>query len=308
VSPPRSNSAKIIDGKALAADLHKRIGTAVMALKREHGVTPTLAVVLVGEDPASHVYVRAKIRHAKDVGLGTIEHVLPAAISETELLGLIASLNTDDSVSAILVQLPLPDHIDKEKIFSSMDPAKDVDGLHPVNVGRLWGGGKGIVPCTPYGCMVMLKRTLSQLAGKRALVIGRSNIVGRPLAALLLSEDATVTIAHSRTENLPARCREADILVAAVGSAGMVRGDWIKPGAAVIDVGISRITASEKAFKPDGTLKTRIVGDVVFEEARMVAGWITPVPGGVGPMTIACLMRNTVIAACRRRGLAEPEL
>ena len=308
VTPSHRKLAQIIDGKALAADLHQRITIAVTMLKRDHGLIPTLAAILVGDDPASHVYVRAKSRQARKVGLGTIEHLLPAATSEAGLLDLIGSLNTDDSVSAILVQLPLPGHIKQEKIFSAMDPAKDVDGFHPVNVGRLWAGAKGMIPCTPYGCMIMLKQTVSALAGKSALVIGRSNIVGKPLAALLLRENATVTIVHSKTENLPGRCREADILVAAVGSAGMIRGDWIKPGAAVIDVGISRIAAPEKGFKQNGTPKTRIFGDVAFDEALNVAEWITPVPGGVGPMTIACLMRNTVIAACRRQGLAEPEL
>jgi methylenetetrahydrofolate dehydrogenase (NADP+) / methenyltetrahydrofolate cyclohydrolase len=300
--------AHIIDGEAIAADIRKTIAAAVTALKRQHNLIPTLAAVLVGDDPASQVYVRAKTRQAREAGLNTIQHLLPTMTSEAGLLDLVASLNSDDSISAILVQLPLPEHIKKEKILSAMDPAKDVDGFHPINVGRLWVGAKGIVPCTPHGCMIMLDRTLGKLAGKRALVIGRSNIVGKPLAALLLREDATVTIAHSKTEDLPRRCREADILVAAVGSAGMVRGDWIKPGATVIDVGISRVAAPEKGFNRNGTPKTRIVGDVAFDEARMVAGWITPVPGGVGPMTIACLMRNTVIAACRRRGLADPEL
>lgn len=278
------------------------------ALKREHGVTPTLAVVLVGEDPASRVYVQAKTRHARENGLNTVEHVLPTTTSEARILDLIASLNGDDSVSAILVQLPLPRHVDKEKILSALDPTKDVDGFHPLNVGRLWIGNDGMVPCTPFGCMTLLKRTVGALAGKSALVIGRSNIVGKPLAALLLRESATVTMAHSKTGDLRARCREADILIAAVGRPRMVQGAWIKPGAAVIDVGINRISDSAQGINRDGTPKTRIVGDVDFEEARKVAGWITPVPGGVGPMTIACLLRNTVIAACRRRGLAEPEL
>ncbi len=306
--PTHRSSARIIDGKAIAAEMRESIAAAAAALKRDHGVVPTLAAVLVGDDPASHVYVRAKTRQAEDAGLRTTQRLLPADTSEAHILDLIASLGGDDSVDAILVQLPLPAHVDKEKVLASLDPAKDVDGFHPVNVGRLWSEGDGMVPCTPHGCMTLLRRTIGDVAGKNAVVIGRSNIVGKPLAALLLRANATVTLAHSKSGDLSRRCRDADILIAAVGRPHMVQGDWIKPGAAVVDVGINRIPDPDGGVKADGTTKTRIVGDVDFEAAQKIAGWITPVPGGVGPMTIACLMRNTVIAACRRRGLVEPDL
>ena len=293
--------AGIIDGKALAQGLRQRVAAEVARLKAGHGLVPGLAVVLVGDDPASQVYVRAKGRHAEEAGLGTAEHLLAAATPQREILELIETLNADGTVSGILVQLPLPDGIDEGAVLAAVDPAKDVDGFHPVNIGRLWSGGRGLVPCTPFGCLTMLKETVGELKGLRAMVVGRSNIVGKPMAALLLAEHCTVTIAHSRTGDLRGRCLEADILVAAVGRPEMVRGDWIKPGAAVIDVGINRIDAPDK-----GEGKTRLVGDVDFEAARRVAGAITPVPGGVGPMTIACLLHNTLTAACRRHGVARP--
>ena len=300
--------ARIIDGKALAQGLRQRVAAEVARLKVDHGLVPGLAVVLVGDDPASQVYVGAKGRHAEEAGLGTVEHLLAAGTPEREILELIEALNADNTVSGILVQLPLPDGIDQGAVLAAVDPAKDVDGFHPVNIGRLWSGARGLVPCTPFGCLTMLKETVGELKGLRAMVIGRSNIVGKPMAALLLGEHCTVTIAHSRTGDLRGRCLEADILVAAVGRPEMVRGDWIKPGAAVIDVGINRVPAPEKGTHDDGTAKTRLVGDVAFDEAKAVAGWITPVPGGVGPMTIAGLMRNTVIAACRQAGLDDPDL
>jgi len=297
------SEAKIIDGKAFAAGLREKISVEVAAMKKNHGLTPGLTVVLVGEDPASQVYVRSKGKQTEEAGMESTTHRLPAETSEEELLKLIEKLNTDEAVNGILVQLPLPDHIDEAKVISSINPDKDVDGFHVTNVGRLWIGLEAPVPCTPYGCLLMLKDRLGDLTGKRALVLGRSNIVGKPMAALLLAESCTVSIAHSKTEDLPERCREADILVAAVGRPEMVRGDWIKPGATVIDVGINRIDAPEK-----GEGKTRLVGDVNFEEASKAAGAITPVPGGVGPMTIACLLRNTVIAAARQNGLTDPDL
>ncbi len=302
------SGAQIIDGKAFAASLCKKIAKQVAALKKDHDVSPALAVVLVGDDEASHVYVRAKGKQAEQVGMTAIEHLLPAATPEAEVLGLINTLNNDAAVSGILVQLPLPAPIGQAGVLKAINPIKDIDGFHPRNVGQLWsggGGGGGTVPCTPWGCLMMLRETLGDLKGKRALVIGRSNIVGKPMAALLLGEHCTVTMAHSRTEDLADRCLEADILIVATGQAEMVRGDWIKPGATVIDVGINRI--KNGAGKGDGK-KTRIVGDVAFDEAKQVAGFITPVPGGVGPMTIACLMRNTVIAACRQKGLPDPDL
>jgi len=293
--------AKIIDGRKFAAEVRRGVAAEVAVLKSDHALTPTLAIVLVGDDEASHIYVRAKGRQAEEAGMATLEHLLPRETPERDLLKLIQRLNADDTVNGILVQLPLPAPIDSPKVLAAVDPAKDVDGFHPINVGRLWSGAPGMVPCTPYGCMAMLKATLQSLAGRRALVIGRSNIVGKPMAALLLRENATVTIAHSRTRDLAERCREADVLVAAVGHARLVEGSWIKPGACVLDVGINRVPAPDK-----GKGRTRIVGDVDFEAARKVAGFITPVPGGVGPMTIACLMRNTVIAARRQRGLPDP--
>ena len=260
---------------------------------------PGLAAVLVGDDPASDIYVRSKGKATRRrPGSRSFEHRLPAATSEAELLALVARLNADPAVDGILVQLPLPRQIDPQRVIDAIDPAKDVDGFHAGNVGRLWSGGEALVPCTPYGCLLLLRATMGALAGAEAVVIGRSNIVGKPMAALLLGENCTVTIAHSRTRDLPAVARRADILVAAIGRAEMVRGDWIKPGATVIDVGINRV-AGEGG-------KSRLVGDVAFAEAAEVAGAITPVPGGVGPMTIACLLRNTLVAACRRRGLPAP--
>lgn len=296
--------AAIIDGKAHADRLREKVTAAVGRLKDGPGITPALAVVLVGDDPASQVYVGAKGKQTVAAGMESIEHRLPATTPEADLLALIASLNADPAVHGILVQLPLPGHIDEGAVIAAIDPAKDVDGFHPVNVGRLWSGDpRALVPCTPYGCLLMLRETLGDLSGKRALVLGRSNIVGKPMAALLLGDSCTVTIAHSRTQDLAQRCREADILVAAVGRPRMVPGDWVKPGATVIDVGINRIDAPEK-----GPGKTRLVGDVDFDTAAKVAGAITPVPGGVGPMTICCLLRNTVVAACRQAGLDDPGL
>ena len=297
------STAKIIDGKSFAADLRARVAEEISKIKQAHGLTPGLAVVLVGEDPASQVYVRNKAQQTKEAGMASFEHRLDVTTPEADLLALIETLNTDTTVHGILVQLPLPEHIDENKVLSAINPDKDVDGFHLMNVGRLWTGGESLVPCTPYGCLLMLKAELGDLTGKRALILGRSNIVGKPMAALLLQESCTVSIAHSRTEDLPARCREADILVAAVGRPLMVKSDWIKPGATVIDVGINRIDAPERG---DG--KTRLVGDVDFEGALSVAAAITPVPGGVGPMTIACLLRNTVVAACRQSALDAPDL
>ena len=282
------SEAHIIDGKAFAAGLRARVGAEVARIKAAHGLTPTLTVILVGEDPASQVYVRNKGTQTKEAGMNSVTHRLDADTPEAELLTLIESLNADPACNGILVQLPLPNHIDESKVLATINPDKDVDGFHVINVGRLWTGQTALVPCTPYGCILMLKDYLGSLSGKRALVLGRSNIVGKPMAALLLAESCTVSIAHSRTEDLAQRCSEADILVAAVGRPEMVKGDWIKPGAVVIDVGINRVPAPEK-----GEGKTKLVGDVDFAEAKAVAGAITPVPGGVGPMTIACLLRNT---------------
>jgi methylenetetrahydrofolate dehydrogenase (NADP+)/methenyltetrahydrofolate cyclohydrolase len=287
---------KIIDGKAFAERLRRRIGEAVAEIRRARGEAPGLAVVLVGEDPASQVYVRNKGAQTKEAGMNSFEHRLTASTSEADLLALIQRLNSDPAVDGILVQLPLPKHIDSSKVLAAIDPDKDVDGFHIVNVGRLATGLPGLVPCTPLGCLMLLKDRLGDLSGKRALVLGRSNIVGKPMAQLLLNENCTVTVAHSRTRDLPAECRGAEILVAAVGRPEMVRGDWIHPGAVVIDVGINRV---ERDGKP------RLVGDVAFAEAETVAGAITPVPGGVGPMTIACLLQNTLTAFRRRHGLAE---
>jgi methylenetetrahydrofolate dehydrogenase (NADP+)/methenyltetrahydrofolate cyclohydrolase len=289
----------IIDGKAFSAKLRSAITRKVSILKQQHSVTPGLAVVLVGEDPASQVYVRSKGKQTTEAGMNSYEHKLPADTGEVELLKLIDQLNNDASVHGILVQLPLPDHIDEGAVINSVAVDKDVDGFHLSNVGRLSTGAEGIVPCTPLGSMMMLKDHLGDLSGLKAIVVGRSNIVGKPMAALLLAESCTVTIAHSRTRDLPAECRQADILVAAVGRPEMVKGDWIKPGATVIDVGINRIE------NDDGS--TKLVGDVEFSSASEVAGAITPVPGGVGPMTIACLLHNTLQQACRLNGLAVPE-
>ena len=287
--------AKRIDGKAFAQGLRERVGEAVSSLQRDHGLTPGLAVVLVGEDPASQVYVRNKGKQTLEAGMKSFEHKLPDTTSETELLGLIDQLNADPDVHGILVQLPLPDQIDSHAVINAINPDKDVDGFHLINVGRLSNGASGLVPCTPLGCLMLLKDELGDLSGKNAVVVGRSNIVGKPMAALLLAESCTVTIAHSRTQDLAGVCREADILVAAVGRPEMIPGDWVKPGATVIDVGINRIEGEEG--------KTRLVGDVDYASSEAVAGAITPVPGGVGPMTIACLLRNTVQAACAANGI-----
>ena len=288
--------AALIDGKAIAADLRRRVAGAATGL-RNRGIVPGLAVVLVGDDPASQVYVRSKGRACIAAGLASFEHRLPADAGPAAVLDLVRRLDADDRVDGILVQLPLPRHIDPHAVIAAIDPAKDVDGFHPVNVGRLWNGEPGLVPCTPQGCLILLRSVQASLAGVEAVVLGRSPIVGRPVAALLLAADCTVTVAHSRSRDAARLCRREDILIAAVGRPGLVKGDWIKPGATVIDVGINRSDAAEGV---------RLVGDVDFAEARAVAGAITPVPGGVGPMTIACLLRNTVLAACRRRGRSDP--
>ena len=294
------SGARIIDGKALAAKLRERVAAQVAAL--DGTVRPGLAVVLVGDDPASAVYVRNKNRETEAAGMASFEHRLPADTPEAALLDLVDRLNRDPAVHGILVQLPLPDGIDSAKVLRAIDPAKDVDGFHPENVGALWTGAPALAPCTPRGCMTMLAETHPDgLQGMRAVVVGRSNIVGKPMAALLLAQHCTVTLAHSRTQDLPGVCRGADILVAAVGRARMIEGSWVRPGATVIDVGINRIPAAEEG-------RTRLVGDVDFASAAEVAGAITPVPGGVGPMTIACLLANTVTAACRLAGVAEPEV
>ncbi|WP_370049761.1 MULTISPECIES: bifunctional methylenetetrahydrofolate dehydrogenase/methenyltetrahydrofolate cyclohydrolase FolD [Salipiger] len=295
-------AAKIIDGKAFAATVREQVAAHVARLKDEHGITPGLAVVLVGEDPASQVYVRNKGKQTVECGMQSFEHKLDASVSEAELVALVERLNADPAVHGILVQLPLPDHMNSDAVINAIDPAKDVDGFHISNVGLLGTGQKSMVPCTPLGCLMMLRDQLGSLSGLDAVVIGRSNIVGKPMAQLLLGESCTVTIAHSRTKDLPEVVRRADIVVAAVGRPEMVPGDWIKPGATVIDVGINRIPAPEK-----GEGKTRLVGDCAYESCAEVAGAITPVPGGVGPMTIACLLANTVTACCRANGLAEPE-
>ncbi|MBM3627462.1 MAG: bifunctional methylenetetrahydrofolate dehydrogenase/methenyltetrahydrofolate cyclohydrolase FolD [Alphaproteobacteria bacterium] len=286
-------SARIIDGKSIAASMRARVGAEVARLP----APPGLAVVLVGEDPASAVYVRNKGTATREAGMRSIEHRLPADASQAALLALVARLNADDEVDGILVQLPLPRHVDAQAVIAAIDPAKDVDGFHVVNAGLLATGGDALVPCTPRGCMALLREAGTRLAGAEAVVIGRSNIVGKPVAQLLLAADCTVTLAHSRSRDLPAICRRADIVVAAVGRPEMVRGGWIRPGATVIDVGINRIGTA------DG--RHRLVGDVAFDEAAEVAGAITPVPGGVGPMTIACLLENTLVAARRRRGWKE---
>jgi methylenetetrahydrofolate dehydrogenase (NADP+)/methenyltetrahydrofolate cyclohydrolase len=292
-------SARLIDGKAIAADLRKTIAGDVERLKNAHALTPGLAVVLVGQNPASEVYVRTKSKAVIEAGMRPLDHKLAETVSEIDLLAVIARLNADSAVNGILVQLPLPPQIDTQKVIAAIDPAKDVDGFHPINAGRLASGLPGLVPCTPFGCVLLAKTVHASLAGMEAVVIGRSNIVGKPVAQLLLGENATVTVAHSKTRDLAATCRRADILVAAIGRAEMVRADWIKPGATVIDVGINRVAG------PDG--KSRIVGDVAAD-ARNVAGALTPVPGGVGPMTIACLLLNTLRAACAQHNLPPPDL
>ena len=292
-------TAQVIDGKAFAVTLRGKVATQVAALTANHAITPGLAVVLVGEDPASQVYVRSKGKQTVEVGMNSFEHKLEIDTSEADLLDLIATLNSDPAVHGILVQLPLPKHLDEDLVINSIDPAKDVDGFHISNVGLLGTGQKSMVPCTPLGCLMMLRDHHGSLSGLDAVVIGRSNIVGKPMAQLLLGDSCSVTIAHSRTKNLPEVVGRADIVVAAVGRAEMVPGDWIKPGATVIDVGINRIE------KPEGG--TRLVGDVDYASAASVAGAITPVPGGVGPMTIACLLANTLTACLRANGLPEPD-
>jgi methylenetetrahydrofolate dehydrogenase (NADP+)/methenyltetrahydrofolate cyclohydrolase len=293
-------TATLIDGKAFAARVRARVADEVAALKTAHGIVPGLAVVLVGEDPASQVYVRNKGKQTVEVGMESFEHRLDAATPEAEVLALVARLNADPAVHGVLVQLPLPPHCDADKIINAIDPAKDVDGFHISNVGLLATGQKALVPCTPLGCLMMLREHHGDLSGLEAVVVGRSNIVGKPMAQLLLGESCTVTVAHSRTRDLGEVCRRADILVAAVGRPEMIPGDWVKPGATVIDVGINRVP------HPEAEGKTRLVGDVAFESAKAVAGAITPVPGGVGPMTIACLLANTVTACARANGLPEP--
>ena len=294
--------AKIIDGKAFAAGLRARIGRQVADLTKRHGIVPGLAAVLAGDDPASQVYVRSKEKQTADAGMASLGKRLAADISQDDLLAIIDQLNADPAVHGILVQLPLPDQIETSAIIEAVAPAKDVDGFHPINVGRLVNGEDALVPCTPLGCTLMLKDTLGDLTGLNAVIVGRSTIVGKPMAQLLLAENCTVTVAHSRTRDLPGVCRGADILVAAVGRPQMIKGDWIKPGATVIDVGINRIDAPEK-----GGGKARLVGDVAFDEAVHVASAITPVPGGVGPMTIACLLQNTLTACCRQNGIDVPD-
>nr|WP_313423568.1 bifunctional methylenetetrahydrofolate dehydrogenase/methenyltetrahydrofolate cyclohydrolase FolD [Brevundimonas diminuta] len=301
VEPAR---ASLIDGKAFSQTLVERVAAAAARLESAHGVKPGLAVVIVGEDPASQLYVRNKGETTLKAGMRSDTHRLPAETTQNELLALIASLNADAGIHGILVQLPLPKHIDSAAVLDAISPDKDVDGFHVVNAGRLAVGLPGMIPCTPLGSLMLLKDQLGDLSGLNAVIVGRSNIVGKPMAQLLLGESCTVTVAHSRTRDLPALCRTADILVAAVGRPEMIKGDWIKPGATVIDVGINRVPSRDPVKAADG--KTRVVGDVDFNEAVEVAGRITPVPGGVGPMTIACLLANTYTAACRAAGV-EPE-
>jgi methylenetetrahydrofolate dehydrogenase (NADP+) / methenyltetrahydrofolate cyclohydrolase len=289
-------TARVIDGKQVAARLRQELAQQVAVLRAQHGVQPGLAVVLVGEDPASKVYVSSKEKAVAEVGMASFPYHLPATVSQAALMKLVAELNANPAVHGILVQMPLPAGLDSQAVIAAIDPAKDVDGFHPVNVGRLSTGLPSLVPCTPQGCMILLREVMPKPAGKHAVVVGRSNIVGKPVAQLLLQADCTVTIAHSKTADLATICRQADILVAAVGRAELVRGDWIKPGAVVIDVGINRVTAA------DG--KNRLLGDVAYSEAVAVAGAITPVPGGVGPMTIACLLKNTLQAAGTQKNLS----
>jgi len=294
-------AATILDGKAFAATVRAQVAKHVADIKADHGLTPGLAVVLVGEDPASQVYVRNKGKQTLEVGMASFEHKLDVATPEADILAIVDKLNANPAVHGILVQLPLPAHVDSAKVINRIDPAKDVDGFHISNVGLLSTGQKAMVPCTPLGCLMMLRAHHGSLSGLNAVVVGRSNIVGKPMAQLLLGDSCTVTIAHSRTKDLAATCRAADILVAAVGRPEMIVGDWVKPGATVIDVGINRVP------HPDDPARTRLVGDVDFDSAVQVAGAITPVPGGVGPMTIACLLANTLTACCRANGLPEPE-
>lgn len=291
-------TASIIDGKIIAAELRGRVAAEVARVKSDHGVTPGLAVVLVGSDPASEVYVRSKHKQTQDAGMASFEHKLPADVAQTDLIALVQKLNADPTVHGILVQLPLPKGLDTDAVVNAIDPAKDVDGLHPTNAGRLASGMPALSPCTPLGCIILTKSVHTSLEGMNAIVIGRSNLVGRPLVQLLLNENATVTIAHSKSRDLAKLCAQADLVYAAVGRPEMVRGDWIKPGATVIDVGINRLPGAEG--------KTRLVGDVAYQEALKTAGAITPVPGGVGQMTVACLLVNTLRAACAIHKLAAP--
>ena len=295
-------SAQVIDGKAFAAKVRDQVSEHVKLLKVEHGIVPGLAVVLVGEDPASQVYVRSKGKQTIEVGMHSEEHKLDIATSEADLLSIISRLNSDPAINGILVQLPLPKHLNEDLVINSIDPAKDVDGFHISNVGLLGTGQRSMVPCTPLGCLMMLREHFGSLSGKDAVIIGRSNIVGKPMAQLLLGDSCTVTVAHSKTKNLKQVVSHADVVVAAVGRAEMVPGDWLKPGAVVSDVGLNRIPAPEK-----GEGKMKLVGDVDYDSCSKVAGAITPVPGGVGPMTIACLLANTLTATCRANGLTEPE-
>ncbi len=294
-------TATVIDGKAFAANVRSQVADHVARLKADHGVTAGLAVVLVGEDPASEVYVAAKHRQTVEVGMASFEHKLPADTTEEDLFAVIDKLNADPTVHGILCQFPVPDHLDERRVVARIDPSKDVDGLSVVNAGLLASGETGLVSCTPLGCLMLLRDQLGNMSGKDAVVVGRSNLFGKPMAQLLLQENCTVTIAHSRTKDLAEVCRRADILVAAVGRAEMVKGEWVKPGATVIDVGITRIP------HPDKPGKTKLLGDVDYAAASEVAAAVTPVPGGVGPMTIACLLANTVTACCRAHGLDEPE-
>ncbi|MEM6624325.1 MAG: bifunctional methylenetetrahydrofolate dehydrogenase/methenyltetrahydrofolate cyclohydrolase [Pseudomonadota bacterium] len=296
-------TAKLIDGKAFAADVRGRVAEHVAKLKEVHGITPGLAVVLVGEDPASQVYVRNKGKQTLEAGMHSVEHRMEATVSEADVIAMVEKLNADPAIHGILVQLPLPDHMNSDIVINTIAPEKDVDGFHISNVGLLGTGQKAMVPCTPLGCLMMLREHYGSLSGLNAVVVGRSNIVGKPMLNLLLRDSCTVTVAHSRTKDIEALCREADILVAAVGRAEMVTGDWVKPGATVIDVGINRIPHPD----PEKTGKTKLVGDCHFDSCVAVAGAITPVPGGVGPMTIACLLANTLTACCRANGLPEPE-
>lgn len=293
-------TASVIDGKVIAAELRTRVAAEVARVKQDHGLTPGLAVVLVGSDPASEVYVRSKHKQTQEAGMASFEHVLPADVAQADLIALVQKLNADASVHGILVQLPLPKGLDTQAVINAIDPAKDVDGLHPVNAGRLASGMDALSPCTPLGCIILAKSVHKKLDGMNAIVIGRSNLVGRPLVQLLLNENATVTIAHSRSRDLPKLTAQADLVFAAVGKSEMVRGDWIKPGATVIDVGINRLPAA------DG--KSKLVGDVAYQEALKTAGAITPVPGGVGQMTVACLLVNTLRAACAINGLKAPAI
>jgi methylenetetrahydrofolate dehydrogenase (NADP+)/methenyltetrahydrofolate cyclohydrolase len=297
-------TARIIDGKAIAADLRGKVADAVHRLLRDRGLATGIAVVLVGQNPASKIYVRNKSNAVTAAGIRPFDQHLPATASEAELLELIARLNADGKVNGILVQLPLPPQIDPQKIIAAIDPDKDVDGFHPLNAGRLASGLPGLAPCTPLACLLLAKTVHASLAGMEAVVVGRSNIVGKPVAQMLLAANATVTVAHSKTKDLPAVCARADLLIAAIGKPELVRGDWIKPGATVIDVGINRIAGQDV----EPAAKSRIVGDVAFAEAARVAGALTPVPGGVGPMTIACLLLNTLRAACMQNGLPAPSI